>query len=688
MRILASTLFHGVTVWRRSSDSDSGMFTGSSCSRTTRLVSQRCEAVLRLLTIGTGAVDSRNPSTMNPHTEISPSTQSLLDEIHRRFDEADARWDRRFARLQQLARGRAPSSCNDDSGAAPVDALVTSADPDAPLDAVQKVAIALPHSSKSSCLGSVLESDLACPEQVAVDAATSACTTTKQIDAVVVADNWDGLFEQPALVNEEQHADGNQDSSERKPTSGAGYQHLHHLGGASPASVSLAKFSSHPAVDPHTPLPFGTTLEVSVDDDGLHGSWFEAATLDFESARSRRIPAPFSVEYACLLADVAGVLAELSSNLAADSASALATLCALPPTMHAARLRRRASSPRIHARPDHFVLGFAYTELATTPVRKLFQSTSASFYIDVAPNNTADYVPTKCSMYCCSVFTSMLTIALSKSSPIWVSAEVDNNFDKRLWPPPSQAQVFSEQGCVHMASDINVLILLLAGELIQEQKQKNHNGCSSNTNLIFTKPQDSVQFCISFTLTNSCSMNWVVSWKPPWPIQLRQQIRYRAVTSAYYRSALGALLLYDIPRRQSFHHIPCWLDAQTQDVKNIVIMLVRNKSDLEEQSPGTLTTTDILALKRAISESHQKLADQLAEAACQSSIVVLSFELQFLLSRDLMMDLVFQAVCSVHAIRDFRFMKTEPLALSEAICSSMLESGYIVHYCQANYKFS
>ncbi|KAJ1293133.1 hypothetical protein BS78_01G044700 [Paspalum vaginatum] len=34
---------------------------------------------------------------------------------------------------------------------------------------------------------------------------------------------------------------------------------------------------------------------------------------------------------------------------------------------------------------------------------------------------------------------------------------------------------------------------------------------------------------------------------------------------------------------------------------------------------GTLTTADILALKRAISENRQNLADQLAEAACQSS---------------------------------------------------------------------
>eukprot|EP00267_Zea_mays_P053229 XP_020406342.1 ras-related protein Rab11D [Zea mays] len=59
---------------------------------------------------------------------------------------------------------------------------------------------------------------------------------------------------------------------------------------------------------------------------------------------------------------------------------------------------------------------------------------------------------------------------------------------------------------------------------------------------------------------------------------------YRAVTSAYYRGALGALLVYDITRRQSFDHIPRWLDElRAHADKNIVIMLVGNKSDLEEQ---------------------------------------------------------------------------------------------------------
>jgi hypothetical protein len=122
---------------------------------------------------------------MDPPTEISPSTQFLLDEIRRRFDESDARLDRLFARLQQPTRGHAPSSCDDDSGADPVDTLITPTNSEAPFDAVQKVAITLPRGSKSSSLGSVRESDLACPEQLTVDIAASACTT---IDAADVAD--------------------------------------------------------------------------------------------------------------------------------------------------------------------------------------------------------------------------------------------------------------------------------------------------------------------------------------------------------------------------------------------------------------------------------------------------------------------------------------------------------------------
>ncbi|KAI7741819.1 hypothetical protein M8C21_003252, partial [Ambrosia artemisiifolia] len=38
------------------------------------------------------------------------------------------------------------------------------------------------------------------------------------------------------------------------------------------------------------------------------------------------------------------------------------------------------------------------------------------------------------------------------------------------------------------------------------------------------------------------------------------QERYRAVTSAYYRGALGAMLVYDITKRQTFDHVAGWVE--------------------------------------------------------------------------------------------------------------------------------
>ncbi|KAA8520261.1 hypothetical protein F0562_014517 [Nyssa sinensis] len=59
------------------------------------------------------------------------------------------------------------------------------------------------------------------------------------------------------------------------------------------------------------------------------------------------------------------------------------------------------------------------------------------------------------------------------------------------------------------------------------------------------------------------------------------QERYRAVTSAYYRGALGAMLVYDMTKRQSFDHVARWLEELRGHAdKNIIIMLVGNKSDL------------------------------------------------------------------------------------------------------------
>ncbi|KAG4125998.1 hypothetical protein ERO13_D10G130800v2 [Gossypium hirsutum] len=60
------------------------------------------------------------------------------------------------------------------------------------------------------------------------------------------------------------------------------------------------------------------------------------------------------------------------------------------------------------------------------------------------------------------------------------------------------------------------------------------------------------------------------------------QERFRAVTSAYYRGAAGALIVYDISRRTTFDSVGRWLDElKTHSDTTVARILVGNKCDLE-----------------------------------------------------------------------------------------------------------
>ena len=52
------------------------------------------------------------------------------------------------------------------------------------------------------------------------------------------------------------------------------------------------------------------------------------------------------------------------------------------------------------------------------------------------------------------------------------------------------------------------------------------------------------------------------------------QERFRAVTSAYYRGAVGALIVYDISRRSTFESIARWLDELKSKLLLLVLLLV------------------------------------------------------------------------------------------------------------------
>eukprot|EP01114_Cavostelium_apophysatum_P021967 TRINITY_DN780_c0_g1_i1.p1 TRINITY_DN780_c0_g1~~TRINITY_DN780_c0_g1_i1.p1 ORF type:complete len:207 (+),score=50.48 TRINITY_DN780_c0_g1_i1:146-766(+) len=62
------------------------------------------------------------------------------------------------------------------------------------------------------------------------------------------------------------------------------------------------------------------------------------------------------------------------------------------------------------------------------------------------------------------------------------------------------------------------------------------------------------------------------------------QEKFRSITRSYYRGTTGALLVYDITRRETYDHLTEWLeDCRKYSNPNMVIMLIGNKCDLEEK---------------------------------------------------------------------------------------------------------
>jgi Ras-related protein Rab-2A len=57
---------------------------------------------------------------------------------------------------------------------------------------------------------------------------------------------------------------------------------------------------------------------------------------------------------------------------------------------------------------------------------------------------------------------------------------------------------------------------------------------------------------------------------------------FQSITRSYYRGAAGALLVYDVTRRETFDHLTRWLEEARQNANaNMVVMLIGNKVDLE-----------------------------------------------------------------------------------------------------------
>ncbi|KAL5262979.1 hypothetical protein ACHWQZ_G008404 [Mnemiopsis leidyi] len=95
------------------------------------------------------------------------------------------------------------------------------------------------------------------------------------------------------------------------------------------------------------------------------------------------------------------------------------------------------------------------------------------------------------------------------------------------------------------------------------------------------------------------------------------QESFRSITRSYYRGAAGALLVYDITRRDTFDHLASWLeDARQHSSSNMVIMLIGNKSDLESSRQVSKEEGEQFAKEHGLifMETSAKTADNVEEA--------------------------------------------------------------------------
>uniref|UniRef100_A0A1D1Y551 Ras-related protein RABA5a n=1 Tax=Anthurium amnicola TaxID=1678845 RepID=A0A1D1Y551_9ARAE len=113
------------------------------------------------------------------------------------------------------------------------------------------------------------------------------------------------------------------------------------------------------------------------------------------------------------------------------------------------------------------------------------------------------------------------------------------------------------------------------------------------------------------------------------------QERFRAVTSAYYRGAVGALVVYDISRRQTFDSIGRWLnELHTHSDMNVVTILVGNKTDLKDAREVTTDEGKALAEAQGLFYMETSALDSSNVKAAFETVVK---EIYTILSRKVMM---------------------------------------------------
>ena len=105
------------------------------------------------------------------------------------------------------------------------------------------------------------------------------------------------------------------------------------------------------------------------------------------------------------------------------------------------------------------------------------------------------------------------------------------------------------------------------------------------------------------------------------------QEAFQAITRTYYKGAVGALLVYDITRRDTFTHVTKWLEeVKSNSSKSICVILIGNKKDLEDKRQVTYEEGESFAKENGLMflETSAKTAYNVVEAFNLSAQAILN----------------------------------------------------------------
>lgn len=95
------------------------------------------------------------------------------------------------------------------------------------------------------------------------------------------------------------------------------------------------------------------------------------------------------------------------------------------------------------------------------------------------------------------------------------------------------------------------------------------------------------------------------------------QERFRTITTAYYRGAMGIMLVYDVSNLKSFENISNWIrNIEIHATQDVELMILGNKCDISDKRQVSKEKGEQLALQHSIKffETSAKAAINIEEA--------------------------------------------------------------------------